>query len=435
MPQTAQRPNIVYVIVHDIGQHIGCYGAGVNTPNLDQLAADGVQFNNYHCTAAQCSPSRASIMTGRYPHENGEMGLAHIGWQFNFGEKTLPMYMNEAGYETHLFGHQHEHSDASKLGYQHLHSPQKSAAKQVTAELIDFLKEYAASPGEQPLHVCAGFGEPHRPYHREGYPKDDPATVQVQPWLPDRPGIREDIAGLNGLVWVVDEVVGQIRATLQETGLDQNTLFIFTTDHGTAMPRAKGTCYDPGTKTALIMHQPGVIEGGTVYDQLLSNCDFMPTLLDVAGGPEPADIWGRSFRRLLHGESYSPRDHIFSEMTWHDRYNPMRSVRTNRYKYIRNFGSRPLVYMPWDVYQGLAGQEMIGEYYTGGRPEHQLYDLENDPLEFEDVAGDPGYADVLEELQGMVQQWMEQTNDPLLLGDVPPTPAQAHRAATVWQSN
>ena len=138
---------------------------------------------------------------------------------------------------------------------------------------------------------------------------------------------------------------------------------------------------------------------------------------------------------MLHGESYTPREHIFSEMTWHDRYNPMRSVRTNRYKYIHNFGYRPLVFMPWDVYQGLAGQEMIGEYYTGGRPEHQLYDLENDPLEFEDVAGDPGYADVLAELQAMVQQWMEQTNDPLLLGDVPPTPAQAHRAATVWQSN
>ncbi|MFO7947323.1 MAG: sulfatase-like hydrolase/transferase, partial [Armatimonadota bacterium] len=100
------RPNIVKIIVHDIGQHIGCYGAGVDTPNMDRLAGDGVSFDQYACTAAQCSPSRGSIMTGRYPHQNGLMGLAHIGWEFHPGEKTLPMYMNEAGYETHLFGHQ-----------------------------------------------------------------------------------------------------------------------------------------------------------------------------------------------------------------------------------------------------------------------------------------------------------------------------------------
>ncbi len=432
---TNDRPNIIYIIVHDIGQHIGCYGAGVATPNMDRLAADGVRFNNYFCTAAQCSPSRASIMTGRYPHQNGEMGLAHIGWEFHFGEKTLPMYMNEAGYETHLFGHQHEHSDASKLGYQHLHSPEKNQAKVVGAELIEFLRRHAANPGDKPLHISAGFGEPHRPYHREGYPQDDPDTVQVQPWLPDRPGIREDTAGLNGLIWVVDEVVGEVRTALQETGLEDNTLFIFTTDHGTAMPRAKGTCYDPGIATALIMHRPGAIAGGNQYEELLINCDFMPTLLEMVGGPEPQDIAGRSFYPLLTGGQYRPHDHIFTEMTWHDRYNPMRSVRTAKYKYVRNFGDRPLVFMPLDIWNGKAGQEMAWEYYTPRRPEHQLYDLEKDPLEMNDVAGSPEYAEALAELSDMVEQWMGKTDDPLLLGDVPPTPEQAHRARTTWQTN
>ncbi len=435
MAATRERPNIIYVIVHDIGQHIGCYGAGVETPNMDRLATDGIRFTNYHCTAAQCSPSRGSIMTGQYPHQNGLMGLAHIGWEFHYGQKTMPMYMRETGYETHLFGTQHEHADPATLGYEYLHSPQRSGAATVATDLIGFLHEYAATPGDRPLHISCGFGEPHRPYHRNGYQEDDPATLQIQPWLPDRPGIREDTAGLNGLIWVVDEWVGKIRQALTETGIEDNTLFIFTTDHGTSMPRAKGTCYDPGTKTALIMHQPGRVEGGAVYDELLINCDFMPTILDYTGAPQPEHVAGRSFRGIFEDGDFRPHEHIFTEMTWHDRYNPMRSIRTKKFKYIRNFGMRPLVYMPFDCWQGLAGRDMAGDYYTKVRPEHELYDLENDPLEMNNLADDVHYAEIVTKLRHAVDKWMQNTNDPLLRGDVPPTAAQAHRAATIWQGN
>ncbi|MFP3903424.1 MAG: sulfatase [Armatimonadota bacterium] len=429
------RPNIVKIIVHDIGQHIGCYGAGVDTPNMDQMAGEGVSFDQYACTAAQCSPSRGSIMTGRYPHENGLMGLAHIGWEFHPGEKTLPMYMNEAGYETHLFGVQHEDSDPSTLGYDHLHDTDELRAKYVADNVVEFLQERAKNPGDEPFYMSCGFAEPHRPYHREGYPKDDPDEVQIQPWLPDRPGIREDIAGLNGLVRVVDEQVGRVRQALQETGLQEDTLFIFTTDHGTAQPRAKGTCYDPGIMTALIMHQPGVIEGGTVHSELLTNCDFLPTMMEMVGGPEPENISGRSFWQLIAGGDYRERDHIFAEMTWHDRYNPMRAIRTNDFLYVRNFGDRPMVYLPLDVWNGEAGREVAWEYYKDRRPEHQLYDLQADPLQMNDVAEDPEYADTLEELKTTVHEWMEQTDDPLLLGPVPPVPEQAHRERTRWQPN
>ncbi|MBC7286924.1 MAG: sulfatase [Armatimonadetes bacterium] len=430
-----ERPNVIQIICHDLGLHCGCYGAGVSTPNIDALAARGVRFTNYHCTAAQCSPSRGSIMTGRYPHNNGLVGLAHIGWELNDGEKTLPMYLAAAGYETYLFGFQHETAGdpCAKLGYQH-HVTRVSAARNVGSIVADFLTS-AEARRAQPFYANVGTGEPHRPYHRPGYVQDDPEAVQLLPWLPDRPGIRKDIAGLNGLVAALDDAVGMIVDAVDRAGLAERTILIFTTDHGLAMPRAKGTCYDPGTKTALIMRWDGHFSPGMVTDELLTNCDLLPTLTELAGAGQPHGVDGRSFAALLTGQTYEPRTSIFLEMTWHDKYNPMRGIRTHRYKYIRNFGERPLVYLPLDVWDGLAGQEMRDEYYSVRRPAEELYDLCADPLEMNNLADDPAYESVLGELRETVDKWMRDTGDRLLYGDWPPSPAQAQRLQTHNEPN
>jgi len=428
------RPNVLMVICHDLGQHVGCLGAGLSTPALDGLAADGVLFDTYCCSAAQCSPSRGSIMTGLYPHNNGLIGLAHIGWELNEGVRCLPHYLNDYGYQTHLFGGQHESRDSSRLGYRHLHQC-GGKAQQVAPAVAEFLREYAGSRHAEPFYLNAGLTEPHRPYQQEGYRGEDPAEVTLLPWLPDRPGIRQDIADLNGLVYAVDDAVGAIRAALAETGLERDTLVIFTTDHGLAMPRAKGMCYDPGLKTVLIMRLPGRFEGGRRIGSLLTNCDFLPTLLEFVGAPRAEGIDGRSFLALLDGGEYEPRESTFAEMTWHDKYNPMRAIRTERWKYVRNFGERPLVYLPLDTYQGLAGREMRGEYYGSLRSEEELYDLQADPLEMSNLAGDPAHAGTLAELRGRVEAWMEETDDVLLHGDVPPTPEQALRIAEWNEDN
>ena len=428
------RPNVLQIICHDLGHHLGCLGAGVETPAIDALAADGVLFDRYLCTAASCSPSRGSIMTGLYPHNNGLIGLAHIGWEFRDAVRCLPHYLNDAGYQTHLFGHQHESARAERVGYQHLH-PGSAKAREAAPAVAAFLRDYSAARDRQPFYLNAGLFEPHRPYEAEGYRRDDPAKVQLLPWLPDRPGIREDIADLNGLVRAVDEAVARIAEALRETGLERDTLLIFTTDHGLAMPRAKGTCYDPGLRTALIVRQPGRFEGGRRESALLTNCDFTPTLLDYVGAPPVAGLDGRSFLGLLDGTRYEPRESIFSEMTWHDKYNPMRSIRTTRYKYIRNFGDRPLVYIPLDIYQGRAGHEMRAEYYGSFRPREELYDLDADPWECHNLADDPAPASLLLDLRSRVRQWMEETDDLLLRGDVPPTPEQAQRIAEWGEDN
>ena len=422
----SDQPNIVLVHCHDLGQYLGCYGAPLHTPHLDKLAGEGVKFTRYACTAAQCSPSRGSIMTGRYPHQNGLMGLAHIGWELNDDEVTLPMYLNQAGYATWLLGEQHETSHPERLGYQNIWV-KSSRAREVSEVATGFLQQMASAKAHQPFFASIGFSEPHRPYDAPGYPADDPEEVQPLPYLPDRPGIREDIAGLHGLIYRMDEAAGQIVRTIDEAGLADNTLVIFTTDHGIAMPRAKGTCYDPGIMTALIMRMPGLAEGGGEYNQLLSNIDLLPTLLELIGAPIADRIAGRSFLPLLTNGDYQLRDHIFAEMTWHDKYNPMRAIRTNKYKYIRNIGDRPLVYLPLDIYQGRAGQEMREEYYATRRPEEELYDLADDPLEQNNLAGKPEYAEQLKVLGDQVRQWREETDDPLLDGPVPPTGKQQQR--------
>ncbi|MGD9497039.1 MAG: sulfatase [Armatimonadota bacterium] len=418
------RPNIIFVICHDLGQYVGCLGAPIQTPQIDALAGEGVLFSNYCCTAAQCSPSRGSIMTGRHPHCNGLVGLAHLGWEIGANEVTLPMYLNRAGYHTRLIAHQHEHNEAPRLGYQ-VHDDVKNDARSVAEALSGFLRGEAQAG--QPFFVNCGITEPHRPYEREGYDRDDPESLSPLPWLPDRPGIREDLAGLHGLIWRLDEAVGTMRAALQDSGLADNTVFIFTTDHGIAMPRAKGTCYDPGLHTVLIIRWPKHFAGGRVQHELLSNCDLLPTLLELAGAPVPPQVEGRSFLGLLDASDYEPRGHVFCEMTWHDQYNPMRGIRTPRYKYIRNFGRRPLVYMPADIYVAPAGEEMKEDFYNQVRPEEELYDLQSDHLELHNLIDDPAYQDVAWQLRTRVYNWMVETNDPLLYGDYPPTKAQRER--------
>jgi len=413
------KPNIIMVICHDLGRHLGCYGVGdISTPHLDALAREGLRFDNYFCTAPQCSPSRGSIMTGMYPHENGLMGLAHLGWEIDRGYTKLPEALRDAGYDTHLFGIQHETGqDPEWLGYEHVHRTGGKAAE-VAPQFIDFLKSKDPDSGER-FYASVGFLEPHRPYAAPGYEADDPQNVSPLPYLPDDYRIRKEIGQLQGLIKAVDTEAGKILRALQETGLEKNTLFIFTTDHGIAFPRAKGMLYDPGVGTVLIMRWPGVINAGQVCSHLLSNVDLMPTLLEIAGACVPDGISGRSFLPLILNQPYEEREDIFVELTWHDRYNPMRAVRTRRYKYIRSFGRRPLVYIPADIYVAPSGEAVRDEYYSKQRPAEELYDLVEDPLEQRNLIGKPDVVEVEARLRTRLQDWMEETGDPLLAGPVP----------------
>lgn len=429
-------PNILLIHCHDLGRYLGCYGQAIDTPAIDAIAADGVLFENHYATAPQCSPSRGSLMTGRYPHVNGLMGLAHEDWELTPDETTMPEYLNACGYSTHLFGLQHVTDHLDRLGFDHIHSggnlsPAVSPAIHEinrARDVADTLEVFFDKDTfDQPFFASIGVFETHRrqndglfEFTDAAYEPADPTEIDPLAYLPDEPGIREDIAAMHGMIQAIDDAVGTITTALEAAGLAEETLLIFTTEHGIAFPRAKGSCYDPGIEAALLLHYPGVIDGGQRCDELVSNIDVLPTLLDLLDEPIPERIEGQSFLPLLTDKKYYPRDQLFAEITWHDRYNPVRAIRTKQYKYIRSFWHLPSIYLTDDVFVSRAGREIREQFQSGRRPYEELYDLDSDPYETTNLADDPAYEHVCKQLQGRLVRWMETTNDPLLDGPVPP---------------
>jgi len=419
------KPNIILFISHDQGQFLGCYNTpttpnSLQTPNLDKVAKDGIRFTNYFCTAPQCSPSRGSIQTSLYPHQNGLMGLVNRGWSLPSSSKTIPMYLRESGYSTHLIGLQHEARDVKTLGYDSFSKRMKDYrydTNRMFSEYESFLEKHKND--KKPFYLNIGTIEIHRPFVIWSQVNDN-YSVKVPPFLPDNDKVRRDLSFFYGIINSVDEVIGKIIEVLEKTGLRENTLFIYTTDHGSPFPRAKCTLYDPGIKTLLIMNCPNQIlfKGGKVFDQMISNIDLMPTLLDFIGAEIPENIEGKSFLPVLKDNTIPFRSEIFTEKNFHEIYDPLRSVRTKEFKYIRNFEPSEYLYqIPLDIERGLSGQG-LKEKIKLKRVNEEFYDLKNDPDEITNLINDTAYDAVLIDLRQNLVNWMKKTKDPLLKGKI-----------------
>ncbi|TXT60131.1 MAG: Sulfatase [Promethearchaeota archaeon] len=422
------KPNIVLFITHDQGQYLNCYNSeqtpnSLRTPNFDKVARKGIRFTNNFCTAPQCSPSRGSIQTSLYPHQNGLMGLVNLGWTLPESNATLPMYLKENGYTTHLLGLQHESLDAKSLGYDTVSkrgAEFKYSVNRMEKKYSDFFSDH--KDDEKPFFVNIGAIEVHRPFQAWSEPVD-PSRVQIPPYMPDNEQIRKDLAGFYGNIELVDKVIGNIIDYLEDVNLMEDTLFIYTTDHGIPFPRAKCTLYDPGIKTLLLMYNSSMesFSGGKTYDQLISNIDLVPTLIELVGGELPDNIEGKSFLPLLSGTEKVHREEIYSEKTYHEIYDPLRSIRTRKYKYIKNFEEIETAFqIPKDIAMDPSGKFIMEqESYKEPRSMEELYDLEKDPNEKENLFNDGAYQEILYELRTKLFAWMEKTDDPLLTGKVP----------------
>jgi arylsulfatase A-like enzyme len=395
--------DVVVITTHDIGRHLRCYGRrSVVSPNLDRFAAEGVRFAKAFATAPQCSPSRASLATGMYPHSNGVMGLAHQGFDWDLAVPHAAALFAAGGFETHLLGGQHVTPHPDRLGFDHMHP-------------TDAVDEVLAGDGER-LYVEINFDETHRPYPPA---VEVPASLEIPGYLPDGPESREEMAAVQRTITAMDSAFGRVVAGLERAGRLEDALVIFTTDHGLAMPRAKCTLYDPGLEVALIGHwEAGNIGEGAVHDALISNIDVLPSLLDAAGLAIPDRVQGRSFLRLLRGQTYDARDHIFAEKTFHSYYDPMRCIRTETHKLIRNFETGFLVEVPGDIQRGPIFRAHV-ELYSADRPSAvELYDLREDPLEQRNLAGAAAFKGIERELDERLWKLMRDTDDPLLAGPV-----------------
>jgi arylsulfatase A-like enzyme len=426
-----ERPNVLLITTHDLGTHLGCYGwdPGLPTPHLDQLASEGVRFENHFCTAPYCSPSRGSIITGQYPHVNGLMGLVNLGWDIPPENTFLPAVLGRAGYETALFGFQHVAENPARLGYDHVSERGEYGCRAVATMVTDYLKKRPASP-QRPFFIEAGFSEVHRPYGKlEQIPvrEDD---VQPLPFLQDTPGLRMDLAMFYENIRRMDQSVGDILSAVERLGLAENTLVVFTTDHGIAFPRAKATLYDPGIRTTLLMRWPQGLQGGRTIPALVSNVDLFATLVEIVHAPPPGDGNGQSFLPLLRSESAETRTAVFAEKnTAPD--DIKRCIRTASHKYIRNYSEGPRLTLPVDIEVSATRRDM-GDDHLAPRPSVELYDLRDDPWEQVNLAGREACRSVEKQLAARLEAILEETRDPVLRGPIPRPQGEAEIRARIW---
>lgn len=412
----AKRPNIIYVHSHDTGRYVQPYGHHVLTPNIQLLADQGITFRRAFCAAPTCSGSRAALLTGQHCHQNGMTGLAHRGWKLNDYSQTLVHPLKAGGYRTILVGEQHISLDPHVIGYDEVIELSDNYAKRVAPSAIE-----AMSLTSEPFFMSVGFFETHRDYAAPTSVRDSLYSLPPKN-LPDTAVTRSDMAAYKESVRSLDQGIGALLNGLHASGLAENTLVICTTDHGLAFPKAKATLLDTGTGVTLLMRGPGGFTGGRVVDSMVTHLDLFPTICDIAGIDKPDFLEGRSLMPLVCGEAGVLHEQIFSEVTYHAAYEPQRAVRTDRWKYIRRFDGRDRPVLA-NVDDSLSKDLLIAMGWDREpvAPE-QLFDLALDPSEARNLAGDPAHAEVLAGMRERLDTWMEETDDPIRLGPVPPPP-------------
>ena len=409
-----EYPNILYVHSHDTGRWVEPYGHPINTPNIQNLAEEGVLFRKAFCAAPTCSGSRACLLTGQYTHSNGMVGLAHRGFPLNDYRQHIVHTLHKLGYWSGLVGEQHISKKPEVIGYDEVIKIDTTHVDDVVPVTLEILNR----KHRQPFFLSIGFFETHREFFHPSSPKKA-NYVLPPPNLPDAPETRQDMAAFHASARSLDQGIGTVLDALDATGIAEKTLVICTTDHGIPFPGGKATLYDRGLGVMLILRGPGGFTGGKSIDALVSHIDLFPTVCDLVGVSHPEWLQGESLLPLVTGKATEIRDALFAEKTYHVAYEPERCVRTHRWKYIRRFDD-----YPWPVLANTDDSPSKDLLLANGWakrpiPTEQLYDLVFDPNEARNVVDEPAVADVLEDMRGRLKAWMRETKDPLLDGPVP----------------
>ena len=411
------QPNVVLLIADDVSQDFSCYGGAANTPNIDQLAANGVRFSNAYVTASSCSPSRCSIITGRYPHNTGAPEL-HM--DLPAGQFLFPKTLKDAGYYCVQAGKWHL-GEYAKEAFDHVYEREDAHDPGWSARFVPCLKE---CPKDRPFFAWFASFDAHRPWQADpDGTAVDPSMLVLPAGIPDTPKAREDLACYIAEVQRFDRSVGAVVDELKAQGVFENTILIVMADNGRPFPRNKTTVYDNGLKTPFIVHWPaGKLAEGAVSRSLISSIDIASTLLTAVGLPVPPQVQGLDFMSVCRDPSISIRDVVFGERNWHVQRACQRMVRQGQTVYIRNFAP--------DCYSFLMVLPDVGSYaellrlkaegkltpeqaeeFSTAMPEEMLFNVADDPQQLENLVGNPERAGELQHLRGLLASWQAQTGD------------------------
>lgn len=410
MDTGAAAPNVILITTHDLGRHLGCYGIEtVDTPHIDELAATGVQFEDAIATTPVCSPSRGSLLTGRYPQSNGLEGLTHAPWWWRLDDRevTLPEHLGQFGYETHLVGLQHVAPDASRLGFDEQYAPDHDAEKMVqAAEDVASAMETGA-----PVYAQFGFFETHRPFDRDVDP-DQP--VSIPDYLEPSEELREDFQSFEAEIEYLDARVGELLETLEAHGQREETVILFVSDHGIPYPGAKWWCRSAGVGVSLLAAGPTeALAQPRDIATPISLIDVFPTVCSMLDLPIPSAVGGVDFEPYLRGqEQDAPREKAFTQFQGDG---GSRGVITEEYNLIRNFA--PGREVPYPVETAPTNRAPSLDSSVPPRPFAQLYDRSADPAELVDIADE--HPERVDSLSSDVRSWMLAVEDELLRGPVP----------------
>lgn len=427
----APQPNIVLFIADDFSWHdSGPYGSTeTRTPNLDRLAAEGLTVRRAFAASPTCSPSRSAIYTGLMPMRNGAHSNHTLIRQ---GVHTLPEYLHALGYRVVIAGKTHigprDQFPFEYLPNSNVLPPGKHELLWTDLNTAAVDKLLATHDHNQPLCLVVCAHSTHVYWmDNNGY---DPASVTLPPILLDTPETRAARCRYDTETSWMDKQVGDVRESLQKYGYDDNTLFAFTADQGAQWPFGKWCLYDEGIRTPLVLRWPGHIKPGTSTDAMVSLVDLLPTFVEAAGGTPAKGLDGRSLMDVLTGKTDSFRTEIYATHTGDKEMNrtPMRCVRTDKWKYIFNLKpeTRYTTHISeagildgrdyWDSWERLAAagnqhaKDVINRYRH--RPAEELFDINADPFELNNLATDPNHATTLSELREKVRKWrLEQGED------------------------
>jgi N-sulfoglucosamine sulfohydrolase len=475
--QAATRPNIVLFVTDDQSPIAGCYGSPrIQTPHLDALAAAGTRFTKAFATTASCSASRSVLLTGLHNHANGQFGHTHDYHKFEtfagVAALSLPRQLKALGYRTAHIGKLHVAPESVYSFDRWL----KGGHPHNTPMWAEVCRPLFMEKSAQPFFLCFWTTDPHRgngeeitapetlkpnrfgnPPAGQSYPGTeevvyDPGTLPVPEFLPDTIECRRELAQYYQSVTRTDKAIGALVAALKAAGQYENTLIVFTADHGMAFPGAKTTVYEAGLHVPFVVKGLGTTQSGIVNDAMISHADVTPSLLDAAGGydaakrapltilpvapighgenpgPKFTRYHGRSWLGLIGRELGAGWDEIMASHTFHEiqMYYPMRALRDRRFKLIWNIAA-PLPYpfasdlwaaSTWQAQhqKGLSapyGQRTVGSYIQ--RPAFELYDLVADPAESKNLAGDAAFATTLAAMKHRLKAAQTETGDPWVM--------------------